>query len=510
MDRYPLPLFLTMSSSRDKTRLQRLDKVFYAITNGKQEVTKQTYKLFIESIHSQIDAPSCIDKLRSNSHGLKSLQTSLRFDLTPPFFNGPATSLLNYLSTPDIATIAGGDYLNQVVVAIVEPPIFWSAYKDSFLSSLLSEPAQLSFAWLLHRLVQLPGEKAQPYREEVKEHSIVDTLLQSSSNQIRTIAHNMKHILDTCAVGATLEEYGPGGRHDNDFADFRQIAILPSPDEVMSRVDAYMRTSGALELLDDESRVATHLDNQFRLLREDMLYEMREELSVALGTKKGKYRGQVVNGLELVDMHYEANGRPCGWGLVMRCQQDFWQFKKVKANERREFLSDNRNVFKHGSMTCLLINGQVVGFPSVDRDEELLAKNPPQVVLRLSEPRSAAVTLKHLLRSRDQDIKLLQIDTAVFAYEPVLSALKRIQKIDLSPELLLWTNNTPLEPPPSKPVRIIESIRGLVRQDLQPLLKTPRSVKLDDAQTSALLLGLSQRVSLIQGPPGKVYFLCNA
>ena len=105
-----------MSSSSDKTRLQRLDKVFYAITNGKQEVTKQTYKLFIESIHSQIDAPSCIDKLRSNSHGLKSLQTSLRFDLTPPFFNGPATSLLNYLSTPDIATIAGGDYLNQVVV----------------------------------------------------------------------------------------------------------------------------------------------------------------------------------------------------------------------------------------------------------------------------------------------------------------------------------------------------------------------------------------------------------
>ena len=39
-----------------------------------------------------------------------------------------------------------------------------------------------------------------------------------------------------------------------------------------------------------EKRVAVHLDNQFRLLREDMLAELRNDLQISLKKKQGKRR----------------------------------------------------------------------------------------------------------------------------------------------------------------------------------------------------------------------------
>lgn len=37
-----------------------------------------------------------------------------------------------------------------------------------------------------------------------------------------------------------------------------------------------------------ETRIAAHLENQFRLLREDMLSELRDDIQIARGQKKGR------------------------------------------------------------------------------------------------------------------------------------------------------------------------------------------------------------------------------
>ena len=57
---------------------------------------------------------------------------------------------------------------------------------------------------------------------------------------------------------------GPGGRHDNDFEDFRAISILPTANEIASTERAFLRPA---DVLNDhntkESRISIHLDNQF-------------------------------------------------------------------------------------------------------------------------------------------------------------------------------------------------------------------------------------------------------
>ena len=72
-----------------------------------------------------------------------------------------------------------------------------------------------------------------------------------------------------------LRDGGP--RHDNDRADFREIAILPTAAEVECRIAPYLPIQREPELASPfvANPVDRHLDVQFRLLREDMLAPVR-------------------------------------------------------------------------------------------------------------------------------------------------------------------------------------------------------------------------------------------
>jgi hypothetical protein len=39
-------------------------------------------------------------------------------------------------------------------------------------------------------------------------------------------------------------------------------------------------------------------------------------------------------------------------------------------------------------------------------------------------------------------------------------------------------------------------------ENLKPILGTPKDIKLDSSQARSLISGLTQKVALIQGPPG--------
>jgi hypothetical protein len=99
-----------------------------------------------------------------------------------------------------------------------------------------------------------------------------------------------------------------------------------------------------------------------------------------------------------------------------------------------------------------------------------------------------------------KSIKIVQIDTAAFAYEPVLQRLQEIKTIELKDELLCWEKGILIQQPPSPPTDVIQAIETSPADKLGVVLGT--KVKLDPAQTASLLMGLKQRVSLIQGPPG--------
>ncbi|KDQ11900.1 hypothetical protein BOTBODRAFT_189574 [Botryobasidium botryosum FD-172 SS1] len=485
------------------TRLARLSKHFDTIIQGRLALTPKNSPLFLEAICAQEDPASCVNKLIASKAGLTSLQAAMRFDLSVAFFNGPATALLQYLRAPDLQSIGGGNFLNEILLKIVEPPIFWTSFIRAFQAGGLQEDAQLCFAWLLLQLVSVSGDTAGSYREVAQNPVILDSLLDSPHFEMRTIAQKIKHIVDTRSASTADDADGPGGRHDNDFVDFREISILPTADEITSTEPPFLRPSAAL---DDpktaDTRLAMYLDNQFRLLREDMLYEMREELLIALGKKKGKHRGVVLDGFTVLDVHCGPDDRRCKWGVTFACHQDLWQLKKINLEDRKKYLIENRKIIKHQSQACLLVDGEVVAFPTINRDESLLAQKPPVIVLQFE---GEASVVKSLLKFKTgKQIKLIQIDTAVFSFEPVLKALQDKTTIPLSSEILFWTesSDTGKLSGSSQPMGIVQAVRKNPGQDLQRLLGTTKSIILDKSQSASLLSGLTQKVSLIQGPPG--------
>ena len=485
----------------DSSRLTRLNKHLDAIVYGRQAITSQNSNLFLEAIVSQQDRPACFNKLIASKCGLDAVQAAMRFNLTPTFFNDRAASLLLYLQEPSLKDIAGGQLLSEIVMRIVDPPIFWDEFRLSYSKGLLLNDAQVCFAWLLHHLISLPAPASTTYRDQAP--AVLSALLASSEVTVRTFGQKIKHILATCSTAApTNVQDGPGGRHDNDFTNFREIAILPTSDEVLSTDLPFLRPSAVLDDPSTEStRLSIHLDNQFRLLREDMLSEMREELQIAFKKKKGYHRGLVLDGLTAQDIHCGPEKRRSKWGFTLCCTGDIPQLSSAK--DRKKFLNENRNFLRHQSLVCLIADGDILAFPTINRDEELLARKPAVVVLQLEgEASTSRVFLKLKIAQR---IKLIQIDTAVFSYAPVLNALQQITSMPLSSELLLWKKDNIIQDiSQARLTSVVQALHQDPRSDLKGLLGTSKSIKLDHSQAACLLSGLTAKLSLIQGPPGRL------
>ncbi|KAG5728813.1 NFX1-type zinc finger-containing protein 1 [Termitomyces sp. T112] len=486
----------------DPARAARLRRTFDSIINGKNPLIPNKNSLFIEAICSQNDRVSCLNSLIASKVGLDSVQAAMRFDLTPDFLNSSSAQLLSFFfSSPELKDIGSGSFLDAVIAKIVDPLIFWDAFRQAFTSGLLENSARIRFAWLLHHLVSLPIPQSTIYRTQAT--GVLDTLLASSENPIRTYGQKIKHILETCSVGTVVAgDPGPGGRHDNDFENFREIAILPTADEITSTKRPFYRHSATVEADDESTRFATHIDNQFRLLREDMLYEMKEELQIAFGKKRGYHRGMTLKQLVLQDPHFGRDTRRVTWGMTFKCSDDLPLLQWKKEKNRKKYLSENKNFFRHQSMGCLMVDEEIVAFPTLNRDEDLLAKKPPVIVLQIEGEAAVSRTLLRL--KTGHNIKLIQIDAAVFAYEPILKSLQQMNTLQLSRELMLWSPKLSVDSLPLHRAleMLVDTLRYKPTTDIKHLIKTQRSIKLDKSQAASFLSGITQSVSLIQGPPG--------
>ena len=491
------------STASDPIRASKLAKYFNSILYGDQKLkTSQNGNLFIEALCGQPDPPTCIDRLISSPHGLSSLQASMRFDAALSFQNGPATKLIQYIQCPTLKIILGGEYLHQIMMHIVEPPIFWNIFLASFRNSSLNAAAQQCFGWLLHELICLPNQETVVYRNLAQDASIQRLLLDSSSLEVRTLGQRITHVLSTFnSPDGESSEFGPGGRHDNDFKDFREIAILPTADEIVSEEEPFLRLAGTIDEPDNtDKRLVTHLDNQFRLLRDDMLVEMRDELQIVFGKKKGKHRGIIVDGFEVLDIACGDTRKRHPWRMRLRATTDLQHVFHCKPKDRRTYLDKNRNIFKHQSLTCLVLDGEIIAFPIIDRDVDQLSGKLPIVTLQFTGKTS---TMKALLRLKTAKlVTLVQIETAVFAFEPVLRGLQELKDMPLVDELLFWGLESSMPQPSYAPTTLISQVENHPTGELQSLLNTPKSIQLDESQSSSLLTGLKQKVSLIQGPPG--------
>lgn len=101
-------------------------------------------------------------------------------------------------------------------------------------TSFLEDEALQCFSWLLLQLISLPVEKAPTYYGVARDPQIQRIFLESSQLEVRNIGQKIKHIIDAVTNPEHLGDEGPGGRHDNDALDIREITILPTPDELAS------------------------------------------------------------------------------------------------------------------------------------------------------------------------------------------------------------------------------------------------------------------------------------
>ncbi len=492
------------SSSSDDPRITRLSAFFNQVLHGQRTLTTaRDGKLFIEAMCVQADPATCAHKILSSPSGLSCLQASVRFDTSVTFLNEDAVSLLRYLQTSSLKGIGSGSVLAQLLLSMVEPPFFWEALTKSFTGGLLNPNASQAFAWLLLQLVSLPGKASSPYLVVADSSNILDTILKSTDGETRNLGQKIKHALPLDASELHNDaEAKPGGRHDNDYADHREISIMPTADELLSKDRPFFRTAN---FIDDpkivSSRYGIHLDNQFRLLREDMLGEIRDELKILTGTKAGRHKGIIVDGLSLAGVEMGTDRKRLPWGVVLKCKGELPHLKKIQPDKRKGFLKENRHIIRQGNMACLLIDGEPAAFPTIHRDEEELAKTPAAITIQLADDPTSSYALSKMKTAGN--VKLVQLDAATFAFEPFLRRLQEMNDLPLIDELLHWEIGKDIEGPSFQPAIVIRALESRSGKDLKDFLRFEKSVILDESQMNSLCACLLQRVSLVQGPPGE-------
>ncbi|KFZ16933.1 hypothetical protein V502_04820, partial [Pseudogymnoascus sp. VKM F-4520 (FW-2644)] len=375
---------------------------------------------------------------------------------------------------------------------------------ELFIEALLVQASvrlNISASFINEHAVRLLQYLQEPSLKGIASGAIL--LLKSPDGETRILAQKIKHSLSLDSRDLHVDaEVKPGGRHDNDHADYRNISIMPTADELLSRERPFIRTA---DFIDDPSVApslkALHVDNQFRLLREDMLGEIRKEIQILTGVKTGRHKGIIVQDLHLVGVDIETDRRGRRpWGVVLQSKHELPQLKRIKPSKRKAYLMDNKQILRHGNMACLLVDNEPVAFPTIHRNEEELSKIPAKLIVQFQDGSTLSNALPKLKTS--QNIKVVQLDTAVFAFEPFLKQLQEMKDLPLSEELLHWEDGELLDAPSFQPTLVIEKFRERAERDLQNILRTKKPIRLDASQMDSLCASLSQRVSLVQGPPG--------
>ncbi|ESZ94905.1 NFX1-type zinc finger-containing protein 1 [Sclerotinia borealis F-4128] len=491
-----------MASFTDDPRVTRLNRFFHDVIHGRRTLSSaRDGKTFIEAICSQQDPATTVYKILSSPAGLSGIQTSMRLDTTPSFLNGCAVLLLRYLQEPSLRTINSGLSLSELLTAIVEPPFFWDGFIRAFQGMELNLQASHSFAWLLLELLNRPGKSPTTYVLVAKSPGILDAILKSSNGDTRNLGHKIKHTLSLDVSDLDRNhEVGPGGRHNNDHANHREVLIMPTADELLSKERPFLRTPDTYLGDVDSARLGIHIDNQFRLLREDMLEEIRNEVQKLQGLKAGKHRGLTFDKIRVDDIYIESSLFREPWGLRFKCQDELPSLKRVHPKKRVEYLNENRHILRQGTTGCLFVDGEPIAFPAINRNEEELAQNPAKIILQFQDETAVLNALVKLKTA--QEIKLIQLDTSVFAFEPFLKRLQEMNDVPLAEKLLSWNEGQVIEGPSFQPLQLKDKIRRSPGKNLHSLIQTSKSVILDEAQINSLLAILYQKVSLIQGPPG--------
>ena len=497
-------------------RAARFEKVFDAYLRGHRPVsTVAGSQLFLEAAREHRNPSLCIEKIAASSHGLRAVRNSVRASDDPRFITGHVFPFIAYLTDPDVRAIAEGRLLNQIIVALVHPPTAWSPILQLYLDDGFrdSDATAQIFAWLCLEIASSRSPELMALKEELRAALEKRPLLDSPCDSVRKYGYQVRKCLDiqSSAYPALTSSAGtetPGGRHDNDFADYRKISVYPTTDELVSTLSPFYRRAAEVEAADPEHRASHHLDNQYRLLREDMLAELREDIQIATGKKKSRRCAQAIEKLGLLglDTGDDRRGRQCT--LLVTIGSGLQVLQGKSAEKRKSLLEDQTSILRHRSFGALCSGDHVLGFAFVHRDIDRLAADPPVVGLQFTSSK-VLIKVLDIFQTAKDDIRFVLVDTPVFAYEPVLERLKDITELPLQNQIFLLGDPDDAETfsPPKHLQGLIKKYqqvcsRGEPRDEETTIKVGGQRFTLDAAQLDALIYALVSPLATIQGPPG--------
>lgn len=505
------------STQQEARRIGRLHGIFRDMLSGERTIlTPKDAELFFEAIRIQKNPSTCLESIIAGKHGLKAVKASVRANLKPHFVYAHTFPFLRYMSDPTIKSLGDGQLLHKLVAIVVEPPTLWDALLGFFKGNQIKDDNLFPFVWLALEALLLPGKMGVNLSHDIEAIADRSTLQESQDHAVRDLSYRIKNILQLRSSPQKSAGAGvPGGRHDNDHTDFRDISIYPTTDEFLSTQQPFYRTVVEVSEADVADRPGLHIDNQFRLLREDMLAELREDLQVAIGAKKAKRPLESLSGLEPVAIDVgDSSSRFKKCTLRLRCSVGLQFLNSLKPEHRKKFLTDNANCLKHQSFGVLLRDNEILGFAFVERDIDQLARSPPIVCLQFTDGRGFRNALLALKLQMHRQVRFVLVGTPVFAYEPVLTGLKEITDLPLSQGLLQpESGGDHFVAKPTLQMYVTKLRECLGNLDTHGTVELPASipkVRVDASQLRSMILALTEPVALIQGPPGNSATHCGS
>ncbi|KAL2886130.1 NFX1-type zinc finger-containing protein 1 [Ceratocystis lukuohia] len=492
-------------------RKQRLNSLFQAVLKGtrKLHTTKDSH-LFLEAILVQESSATALEEIVASHKGVESLRECLVKDFSAGGLAMPLQTMA-FFSSPEVGAL-DHSLLRHVIKSILTPPTFWNAAKREFTAGSMSLESRYHFACFIKEVLVCPNINGINLDEDAK-HIINSSFFCNCPDfKSREIIYKIKNLLIMRLYSpekSLQSQASPGGRHDNDFKNIKDISIYPTNDELLSRDIPFYLTRDEVFETEESFRAAVHRDNQFRLVREDMLDKIRQSLQQDTGnTGKPHKKGMELSGLWLNGFAWGKFNCYNGTCMKLTCSSGLEKLNSLETKAAKtKFLNECTDYLRFGSCGVLKHNEDICCFVLLERDIQALVEDPSCVVIGFPDSRSFGKALEAITSYDARSLKLVFADIPVFAYEPILKSLQEMSAIPLQ-EILFRTGsrNAQENEVENVELNILQSQSRL--RNAQVLNETVSyeedcvEYNLDPSQRDAIALGLSNKVCVIQGPPG--------
>jgi hypothetical protein len=417
--------------------------LFQRALQGKFTVSSvQDAETFLSTTLDQRGNPiGVVEEILTSRNGLRCLHRAFNIDATPEYIDTALQPVLSWLQHPALQSASNGFYLRSTLLAIVDPPSskFWKSYQSHVKHELVDQKSTQCFAWLLLQLLTNTRNVRPLDLMMAKDPLVQSVLADSAYGDTSYLGQRIQRVYalhQTATSRKYQQTFQP--HHDNDFQNFKDVGIFPTLQEVMS--DAKPRIWRAAEVFEEPDpirRLYIYLANLFRLYRQDWIADIKEQVQAALGKETGVARAITTLKVKMTGVScrdsYRKNGQH-PWSLKLECSETLPELKDLGPEQRKTFIKDDPDFMPDGGLAFVVADGKPVAIVKILRDEALLAKS----VVCIAFPNRDSIPQAMLGMINATSLDLILLNTAGYAYEPVLGRLQDTTEIPFEREQLFW------------------------------------------------------------------------